>query len=249
MRVVLITGASSGIGLATAKKLSGLGFNLILCGRNEKSLFDLKNSLSKLTNVVCLVFDVRNKNDVFKQINSLDKKWRDIDVLVNNAGNAHGKDLLVDDDVENWDIMIDGNVKGLLYVSKTVIPRMIKRKKGHIINISSIAGKETYEGGVVYCASKKSVESISEGMRIELTKHNIKVSNIAPGAVETNFSKTRFKGDVKKSSDVYRGYEALEADDVADLISYIVNCPERVNIADVTIFPKAQSSATVIHKS
>ena len=147
MRVVLITGASSGIGLATAKKLAELGFNLILCGRNEKRLFGLKNSLSKLTSVVCLVFDVRNKNDVFKQINSLDKKWRDVDVLINNAGNAHGKDLLVDDDVENWDTMIDGNVKGLLYVSKSVIPRMIKRKRGHIINISSIAGKETYEGG------------------------------------------------------------------------------------------------------
>ena len=249
MRFALITGASSGIGLATAKKLSNLGFHLILCGRNEKILIDLKNSLSKITDVVCLVFDVRNKNDVFKKIGSLDKKWRDIDVLINNAGNAHGKDPLVDDDVENWEVMIDGNVKGLLYVSKAVIPRMVERKGGHIINISSIAGKETYEGGVVYCASKKSVESISEGMRIELTKHNIKVSNIAPGAVETNFSKTRFKGDVKKYSDVYLGYEALVADDIADLISYIINCPDRVNIADVTIFPKAQSSATVIHKS
>lgn len=249
MRVALITGASSGIGLATAKKLACFGFNLILCGRNEKNLLDLKNSLSKLTRVICLVFDVRNKNDVFKKIGSLDKEWRDVDVLINNAGNAHGKDLLVDDDVENWEVMIDGNVKGLLYVSKAVIPRMVEKECGHIINISSVAGKETYEGGVVYCASKKSVESISEGMRIELTKHNIKVSNIAPGAVETNFSKTRFKGDVKKSSDVYLGYEPLVADDVADLISYIVNCPERVNIADVTIFPKAQSSAAVIHKS
>lgn len=249
MRVALITGASSGIGLATAKKLACFGFNLILCGRNEKRLLDLKSSLSKLTRVICLVFDVRNKNDVFKKIGSLDKEWRDVDVLINNAGNAHGKDLLVDDDVENWEVMIDGNVKGLLYVSKAVIPWMVEKECGHIINISSVAGKETYEGGVVYCASKKSVESISEGMRIELTKHNIKVSNIAPGAVETNFSKTRFKGDVKKSSDVYLGYEALVADDVADLISYIVNCPERVNIADVTIFPKAQSSATVIHKS
>tara|TARA_B100000683_G_scaffold235999_1_gene240260 strand:+ start:10942 stop:11691 length:750 start_codon:yes stop_codon:yes gene_type:complete len=249
MRVALITGASSGIGLATAKKLACFGFNLILCGRNEKNLLDLKNSLSKLTRVICLVFDVRNKNDVFKKIGSLDKEWRDVDVLINNAGNAHGKDLLVDDDVENWEVMIDGNVKGLLYVSKAVIPRMVEKECGHIINISSVAGKETYEGGVVYCASKKSVESISEGMRIELTKHNIKVSNIAPGAVETNFSKTRFKGDVKKSSDVYLGYEPLVADDVADLISYIVNCPERVNIADVTIFPKSQSSATVIHKS
>ena len=249
MKVVLITGASSGIGFATAKKLAGFGFNLILCGRNEKRLTDLKNSLSKLTNVVCLVFDVRNKKDVFTQIDSLDCKWKDVDILINNAGNAHGKDLLIDDDVENWDAMIDGNVKGLLYVSKAVIPGMVERESGHIINISSIAGKETYESGVVYCASKKSVESISEGMRIELTKHNIKVSNIAPGAVETNFSKIRFKGDVKKYSEVYLGYEALLADDVADLISYIVNCPERVNIADVTIFPKAQSSASVIHKS
>ena len=169
---------SSGIG-PNPKKLANLGFHLILCGRNEKILIDLKNSLSKITDVVCLVFDVRNKNDVFKKIGSLDKKWRDIDVLINNGAAHYGKDLLVDDDVENWEVMIDGNVKGLLYVSKAVIPRMVERKGGHIINISSIAGKETYEGGVVYCASKKSVESISEGMRIELTKHNIKVSNIA----------------------------------------------------------------------
>ena len=234
--------------LPPQRNSASLGFNLILCGRNKKRLLDLKRSLIKLTNVICLVFDLRNKKNVFKQLGSLDKKWKDIDILINNAGNAHGKDSLVDDDVENWDAMIDGNVKGLLYVSKMVIPRMVERKSGHIINISSVAGKETYENGVVYCASKRSVESISEGMRIELTKHNIKTTNIAPGAVETNFSKIRFKGDVRKASDVYNGYEALVADDVADLISYVVNCPDRVNIADVTILPKAQSTASVIHK-
>ena len=248
MKIAVITGASSGIGYAAAIKLSKLNYNLILCGRNIKKLEDLKESLSKNTDVIILVFDVRNKLEVFERFNCLDDKWKNIDVLINNAGIAHGKEHLLNDDTEDWDAMIDGNVKGLLYVSKAIIYEMTKRKKGHIINISSIAGKETYESGVVYCASKRAVEAISEGMRIELTKHNIKVSNIAPGLVKTNFSNVRFKGDLKKASETYKGYQALLAEDIADLISYILNCPDRVNIADVTIFPKAQSSASVVHK-
>ena len=248
MKIAVITGASSGIGYAAAIKLSKLNYNLILCGRNIKKLEDLKESLSKNTDVIILVFDVRNKLEVFERFNCLDDKWKNIDVLINNAGNAHGKEHLLNDDTEDWDAMIDGNVKGLLYVSKAIIYEMTKRKKGHIINISSIAGKETYESGVVYCASKRAVEAISEGMRIELTKHNIKVSNIAPGLVKTNFSNVRFKGDLKKASETYKGYQALLAEDIADLISYILSCPDRVNIADVTIFPKAQSSASVVHK-
>ena len=248
MKIAVITGASSGIGYAAAIKLSKLNYNLILCGRNIKKLEDLKESLSKNTDVIILVFDVRNKLEVFERFNCLDDKWKNIDVLINNAGNAHGKEHLLNDDTEDWDAMIDGNVKGLLYVSKAIIYEMTKRKKGHIINISSIAGKETYESGVVYCASKRAVEAISEGMRIELTKHNIKVSNIAPGLVKTNFSNVRFKGDLKKASETYSGYQALLAEDIADLIFYILSCPDRVNIADVTIFPKAQSSASVVHK-
>lgn len=248
MKTVLITGASSGIGKATAEKLSKQGFRLILCGRRKDRLIELKKSLSEFTEVCCLVFDVISKKEVEKQIKSLGGYWKDIDVLVNNAGNAHGKNQLSEGNIEDWDSMIDGNVKGLLYVSKTVIPNMVSRKKGHIINISSIAGKETYENGVVYCASKKSVEAISQGMRIELTKHNIKVSNIAPGAVETEFSEIRFKGDKEKASLVYKGYSPLIAEDIADLISYILLSPDRVTIADVTILPKKQSSATVIHK-
>lgn len=248
MKTVLITGASSGIGKATAEKLSKQGFRLILCGRRKDRLIDLKKSLSEFTEVCYLVFDVRSKEGVEKQIKSLGESWKDIDILVNNAGNAHGKNQLSEGNIEDWDSMIDGNVKGLLYVSKTVIPNMISRKKGHIINISSIAGKETYEGGVVYCASKKSVEAISQGMRTELTKHNIKVSNIAPGAVETEFSEIRFKGDKEKASLVYKGYSPLIAEDIADLISYILLSPDRVTIADVTILPKKQSSATTIHK-
>ena len=194
-----------------------------------------------------MVFDVRNKLEVFERFNCLDDKWKNIDVLINNAGNAHGKEHLLNDDTEDWDAMIDGNVKGLLYVSKAIIYEMTKRKKGHIINISSIAGKETYESGVVYASFKRAVEAISEGMRIELTKHNIKVSNIAPGLVKTNFSNVRFKGDLKKASETYKGYQALLAEDIADLISYILNCPDRVN-SRCYYFSKAQSSASVVHK-
>ena len=248
MKTAVITGASSGIGYATAIKLSKLNYNLILCGRNIKKLEDLKKSLSKITNVIILVFDIRNKLQVFESFDNLDDNWKNIDILINNAGNAHGKEQLLNDDIKDWETMIDGNVKGLLYVSKAIINKMTKRKRGHIINISSIAGKETYENGVVYCASKRAVEAISEGMRMELTKHNIKVSNIAPGLVKTNFSNVRFKGDLKRASETYKGYQALLAEDIAELISYILNCPDRVNIADVTIFPKAQSSASVVHK-
>jgi NADP-dependent 3-hydroxy acid dehydrogenase YdfG len=220
-----------------------------LCGRREDRLIELKKHLSEFTDVCYLVFDVRNISLVEKKIQSLADTWIDIDVLVNNAGNAHGKNQLSEGIIGDWDAMIDSNVKGLLYVSKTIIPNMISRKSGHIINISSIAGKETYENGVVYCASKKAVESISQGMRLELTKHDIKVSNIAPGAVETEFSEVRFKGNKEKACLVYKDYSPLLPEDVSDLISYILSCPERVTIADVTILPKKQSSSTVVYKN
>ncbi len=246
--IVMITGATSGIGRATARKLAQQGYSLILCGRREQRLQSLQKELASICEIKTLVFDVRNYAEVTKQINSLPEKWRSIEILINNAGNAHGFSAIHEDRVEDWDAMIDGNVKGLLYVSKAVIPGMVERRKGHIINISSVAGKQTYANGTVYCASKKAVEAISEGMRLDLTKYGIKVSNIAPGAVETEFSEVRFKGDKERAKQVYAGYEALQAEDIAGAISYVIGGPERVTIADMTIYPKAQASPSVIYR-
>jgi NADP-dependent 3-hydroxy acid dehydrogenase YdfG len=247
-KIALISGASSGIGRATAIKFASEGFDLILCGRRKQRLEELKTQLSKQTSIEILVFDVRINKEVEIALNSLPEKWKAIDVLVNNAGNAHGLSAIDQGDVEDWEAMMDGNVKGLLYVSKAIIPQMIQRKSGHIVNLSSVAGKQTYENGAVYCASKKAVEAISEGMRLDLTKYGIKVTNIAPGAVSTEFSEVRFKGDKSRAGKVYEGYDPLKADDVADLIFYAVNAPDRVTIADVTIYPKSQAAPTVIYK-
>ncbi len=247
-KTILITGASSGIGEATAIQFAKQGHDLILCGRREHKLRQLQASFPRGVNSQILVFDVRDNAAVKSAINSLSDHWSTIDVLVNNAGNAHGLSPMNEGSIEDWDTMIDGNVKGLLYVSKLVIPQMVTRKTGHIINLSSIAGKQTYANGGVYCASKRAVEALSEGMRLDLTKHGIKITNIAPGAVATEFSEVRFKGDVDRANKVYEGYEPLLAEDIADLISYAVNAPSRVTIADVTIYAKAQSAATTIHK-
>jgi len=247
-KIALITGASSGIGKATAIKFAQAGFDLILCGRREERLIELKNELSTQVNIETLVFDVRQNAEVNIAIDSLPAQWKAIDVLVNNAGNAHGHSTIDTGDIADWDAMIDGNVKGLLYVSKAVIPQMVDRKSGHIINLSSIAGKQTYENGAVYCASKKAVEAISEGMRLDLTKHGIKITNVAPGAVSTEFSEVRFKGDTKKANSVYEGYEPLLAEDIADVIIYAASAPNRVTIADVTVYAKAQSAPTTIYK-
>jgi NADP-dependent 3-hydroxy acid dehydrogenase YdfG len=247
-KIALITGATSGIGKATAIKLAENGYNLILCGRRIKKLEELEKRLSKNVKIHSLVFDVRDKMAVEKQINSLPIEWGKIDILVNNAGNAHGSSSIDKGEIEDWDAMIDGNVKGLLYVSKNVIPQMVESKTGHIINISSVAGKQTYENGAVYCASKKAVEAISEGMRLDLTQHGIKITNIAPGAVATEFSEVRFKGDKERARKVYEGYEPLLAEDVADIIFYVINAPSRVTIADVTLYAKSQSAPTIIYK-
>lgn len=247
-KIVLITGASSGIGKATAIKFAQEGYDLILCGRRKARLDEIRNQLIAQVDIETLVFDVRNKVEVEKALNSLSDKWKAIDILVNNAGNAHGLSSIDKGEIEDWDAMIDGNVKGLLYVSKTVIPQMVERKTGHIINLSSIAGKQTYENGAVYCASKRAVEALSEGMRLDLTKHGIKVTNIAPGAVSTGFSEVRFKGDIDKAKKVYEGYDPLLAEDIADLIFYAANTPERVTIADVTVYSKSQSAPTTIYK-
>ncbi|PVX44645.1 NADP-dependent 3-hydroxy acid dehydrogenase YdfG [Flavobacterium sp. 103] len=247
-KIALITGATSGIGKATAIKLAQDGYSLIVCGRRSEKLKELKNVLSTNVKIHRLIFDVRDRKEVELQINSLPAEWKNIDVLVNSAGNAHGLSSIQNGEIDDWDAMIDGNVKGLLYVSRAIIPQMVERKKGHIINLSSIAGKQTYANGAVYCASKKAVEAISEGMRLDLTEHGIKITNIAPGAVATEFSEVRFKGDKEKAKKVYEGYDPLLAEDIADFISYAVNAPDRVTIADVTIYSKAQSAPTMIYK-
>ena len=246
-KIALITGASSGIGRETTKFLSQ-NHQLILCGRRKEKLEELQEELADYTDSVILSFDVRNKEEVMESINSLEDAWKEIDVLINNAGNAHGLATMENGDTDDWDAMMDGNVKGLLYVSKAVIPLMTARNTGHIVNISSIAGKQTYVNGVVYCASKKAVEAISEGMRLELTERGIKVTNIAPGAVHTDFSEVRFKGNKEKADKVYKNYTPLYAEDIANTIAFAVNAPAHLTIADLTILPKAQAAASIIHK-
>lgn len=246
--IALITGASSGIGLATAQAFARLGFDLILCGRRKERLETLQKTFEGQVKTHLLVFDVRNNEEVTRAFQDLPKAWQDIDLLINNAGNAHGLSPIQEGNLEDWDTMIDGNVKGLLYVSKAIIPRMVERKTGHIVNLSSVAGKQTYANGAVYCASKKAVEAISEGMRLDLTQHGIKVTNIAPGAVVTEFSLVRFKGDEERASKVYEGFEPLKASDIADAIVYAVSAPKHVTIADLTIYAAAQASPTTIYK-
>lgn len=247
-KFALITGASSGIGRATAKRLADSGYDLILCGRRKEKLEELKEELSQV-DCFLLTFDVRDLVAVNEAIESIPAHWKNIAVLVNNAGNAHGLSTIDKGDIADWDAMIDGNLKGLLYVSKAIIPGMIDRKSGHIVNISSVAGKQTYENGAVYCASKKGVEAISEGMRLDLTRHGIKVTNVAPGAVHTEFSEVRFKGDKERADKVYQGFDALKAEDIADVIAYAVNAPDHVTIADVTVYAKAQAAPSVIYKN
>lgn len=244
----LITGATSGIGKATAAALAHRGYNLILCGRRTDRLAEVAGELGQQTTVTTLAFDVRSYEAVTEAIASLPDNWKAIDVLVNNAGNAHGLSTVQDGDVADWDAMIDGNVQGLLYVSKAVIPGMVARQKGHIVNISSIAGKQTYANGAVYCASKAAVEALSTGMRLDLTQHGIKVTNIAPGAVETEFSVVRFKGDADRAAKVYEGFDPLTAKDIADAIVYAVTAPANVTIADMTILASAQAAATTIYR-
>ena len=244
--IALITGATSGIGRATAEAFADLEYHLILCGRRFDRLTELQTQLSPQTPVLTLNFDVRNYDDVRDAIGSLPDDWKAIDVLVNNAGNAHGMSPIQDGDPADWDLMIDGNVQGLLYVSKAVIPGMVARQRGHIVNLSSIAGKQTYANGAVYCASKAAVEALSTGMRLDLTQHGIKVTNIAPGAVETEFSTVRFKGDTDRAAKVYEGFQPLTAADIADTIVYAVTAPAHVTIADLTILASAQAAATTV---
>ena len=247
-KTIFITGATSGIGKATAEVFAKQGHRLIICGRRKEVLDNLQIQLSNFTDVYSLVFDVRNQQEVQNAINSLPEDWKNIDVLVNNAGNAHGLEPISDANISDWDAMMDGNVKGLLYVSQPIIKLMKANNSGHIVNISSVAARQTYANGTVYCASKKAVDVISEGMRLELTEFGIKVTNVQPGAVETDCSKVRFKGDEERAATVYAGYEPLIAEDIADAISYCVNAPDRVSIAEICIYPKAQAEPRTIFR-
>lgn len=248
MKTILITGATSGIGRSTAELLAKQGNRMIICGRRTEALESLQSELSQYTEIFSLKFDVSILKEVEEAICSLPEEWKNIDVLINNAGNAHGLDPLSAGKTDDWDSMIDGNVKGLLYVSKMIIPGMKERNSGHIVNISSVAARQTYANGVVYCATKKAVDVISDGMRLELTEFGIKVTNIQPGAVETDFSLVRFKGNSEKASAVYAGYKALKAEDIADAIAYCVNAPKHVMVSDMTIYPSAQSEPRTIYR-
>ena len=246
-KTAFITGATSGIGLATAQLFAKNGINIIACGRRQNRLEQLKKELSDYTEIHTINFDVTNKKAVFKAIESLPEHFKQIDILINNAGNAHGFDPIQTGSIDDWDAMLDGNVKGLLYVSKAIIPQMVDRQSGHIINIGSSAGKEVYPKGNVYCASKHAVNALTEGMRIDLNPYNIKVSVINPGLVETEFSKVRFKG-ADAADNVYKGYQALKATDIAEIIYFTVSRPDHVNIADLLVFPTAQANSTTVNK-
>ncbi|ELR70398.1 Oxidoreductase, short chain dehydrogenase/reductase family [Fulvivirga imtechensis AK7] len=248
-RIALVTGATSGIGLATAKVLADNNFDLIACGRRKERLEQLKQELTKVCHVHTLCFDVRDKSEVTNAISSLPTEWRQVDVLINNAGNAHGLSPIDKGDVDDWDAMIDINVKGLLYVSKAVMPGMVERKSGHIVNIGSIAGKEVYSNGNVYCASKHAVDAINNGMRMDLNPYGIKVTAINPGLVETEFSLVRFKGDENKANQVYSGIKPLTPGDIAETILFVVTRPAHVNVSDLIIFPTAQASSTIVNRS
>ena len=242
----LITGATSGIGRETARTFAANGIRLVLCGRRGDRLRDLKSELQ--TDVHVLEFDVRDPDAAKTALSSLPEDFSQIDILINNAGNAHGLDPIQNGEIEDWDAMIDINVKGLLYVSKAVIPQMVERQSGHIINIGSTAAKEVYPGGNVYCASKHAVDAISQGMRMDLNPHGIKVGCINPGMVETEFSQVRFKGDRERASKVYAGFTPLRPEDVSDIIYFMVTRPAHVNIADLVVFPTAQAASTIVRR-
>ncbi len=249
-KTILVTGATSGFGKAIAEKFASHKWNCIITGRRKDRLDELAQSLtaSHQIKVLPLVFDVQNKDAVFNSLNDLPEEWKSIDVLVNNAGLAAGRDSFENASIEDWEAMIDTNVKGLLYVSKAIIPYFIKNKNGHIINIGSTAAKEVYENGNVYCASKHAVDAISKAQRIDLLQHKIKVTAIHPGAAETEFSLVRFKGDENKAKKVYEGYTPLSADDVAEAVFYCANLPAHVCINELIITCVAQANSYYTYK-
>ena len=249
-RIIFITGATSGIGKACAQKFAAGGNNIIINGRRKERLEQLKTSLEKdyFVKVLALPFDVQNRKEVFDAVSNLPEEWQAIDVLINNAGLALGRDLFDEADMDDWDTMLQTNVNGLLYVSKAIVPLMTKRNSGHIINLGSVAAKEMYEKGNVYCVSKAAVDAISKTMRIDLLQHKIKVTAIHPGAVETEFALVRYKGDDDKAAKTYEGYKPLTADDVADTILYTASLPDHVCINDIVITTIAQANAIYFNK-
>lgn len=249
-RIIFITGATSGIGKACAEQFATNGDQLIINGRRKERLEELKKELEEKyrNEILCAPFDVQNKEEVFENINAFHDKWKQIDVLINSAGLALGKDYFDEAEITDWETMMNTNVLGLLYVSRAVLPFMKKRSRGHIINIGSVAGSEMYEKGNAYCATKSAVEAISHTMRIDLLRHQIKVTNVKPGAVETEFSVVRFKGDEEKASNVYDGFTPLTGKDVADAIFYCASMPPNVCINDLTITSVSQADGIYIYK-
>lgn len=249
-KIAFITGATSGFGKACAEKFAANGYDVIINGRREDRLLELRTQLQQQQiEVLPLVFDVQDKEAVFAAINNLPAEWRKIDVLVNNAGLALGRDYFDEADLQDWETMLDTNVKGLLYVSKAVIPLMKESDTGHIINIGSTAGREVYEKGNVYCASKYAVNAISQAMRMDLLRHGIKVTQVSPGAAETEFSTVRFKGDTETASSVYKGFKPLSAEDVAEVVFYCTTLPPHVCINDLVMTATAQANSFYFHRT
>lgn len=251
MPIVFITGASSGFGKATAEKFAQAGYQLILNARRLDRLETLKTHLEATygSHVLLLPFDVRNREEVAQQLDKMPSAWQKIDVLINNAGLAAGRDAFQDGSMDDWELMIDTNLKGLMYVSKWVVKGMMEQKSGHIINISSLAGQEVYPQGNLYCATKHAVTALSKGMRMDLLPYHIKVTNISPGLAETEFSIVRFKGDTEKASKVYEGYQPLQPEDIADVIFFAASRPAHVNLEEITILPTAQSDSRTVNKN
>lgn len=247
---ILITGATSGFGKAIAFKFAERGWNIIITGRRDDRLRIIEDEIKSNygVKVISLAFDVRKRKDVELAISDLPHDFKSIDILVNNAGLASGLSLIQDGDIDDWEKMIDTNVKGLLYVSRAIMPLMIQQKKGHVINISSTAGKDVYLRGNVYCASKFAVDALSKAMRMDMLEHGIKVTNIAPGAAETEFSKVRFKGDSERAKKVYEGYQPLTADDIADIVYFAATRPPHVAINDIVVTPTAQANPFYLHR-
>ena len=246
-KIALVTGATAGIGKATAEILAENGYNLIITGRRKELLEQLKNELGikYKSDVLALNFDIRDRKQTEDVIDNLPKKWLSIDILINNAGLAAGLAPIQEGSVDDWEQMIDTNIKGVLFITRKIVPAMVKKCSGHIVNISSIAAKELYEKGSVYCATKHAVDALTKGMRIDLVKHGIKVTSISPGAVETEFSLVRFKGDKARADKVYEGLMPLSADDVAEAVWFAVSRPAHVNINDMLIMPTTQANATI----
>ena len=248
-KIVFITGATSGIGEGCARKFASQGADLILNGRNIEKLNALKQELNAQgTDVLLLPFDVRNRQDMKQAIDSLEGKWKDIDILINNAGQVIGVDKEFEGSLDEWDVVIDTNIKGLLAMTRLIVPGMVKRGKGHIINIGSIAGDAAYPGGSVYCATKAAVKALSDGLRIDLVNTPLRVTNIKPGMVETNFTVVRYRGDKKRADNFYKGIRPLNGDDIAEVIFYATSAPAHVQIAEVLVMPTNQATGTINYR-